>query len=56
MDSDASIDNGECPAANIGLAKWRLKCSYEIFGQGSTAVIILNFFAKNPPHRQAEKR
>jgi hypothetical protein len=24
--------------------------------QGSTAVILLNFCAKNPPHRQAEKR
>ena len=26
------------------------------FVQGSTAVILLNFCAKNPPHRQAEKR
>jgi hypothetical protein len=41
---------------NIGLAIWRLKCFYEIFVQGSTAVILLNFCAKNPPHRQAEKR
>jgi len=24
--------------------------------QGSTAVILLNFCAKNPPHRQAKKR
>jgi hypothetical protein len=24
--------------------------------QGSTAVILLNFGAKNPPHRQAENR
>jgi len=24
--------------------------------QGSTAVILLNFCAKNPPHRQAENR
>ena len=43
-------------AGNIGLAIWRLKCFYETFVQGSTAVILLNFCAKNPPHRQAEKR
>ena len=42
------------PTANIGLAIWRLKCFYETFVQGSTAVILLNFSAKNPPHRQAE--
>ena len=42
--------------ANIGLAIWRLKCFYETFVQGSTAGILLNFCAKNPPHRQAEKR
>ena len=40
-------------AHNIGLAIWRLKCFYETFVQGSTAVILLNFGAKNPPHRQA---
>jgi hypothetical protein len=34
---------------NIGLAIWRLKCFYETFVQGSTAVILLNFGAKNPP-------
>ncbi len=43
-------------AANIGLAIWRLKCFYETFMQGSTAVIRLNFCAKNPPLRQAAKR
>jgi hypothetical protein len=32
--------------ANIGLAIWRLKCFYETFVQGSTAVILLNFCAK----------
>ena len=41
---------------NIGLAIWRLKCFYETFVQGSTAVILWNFCAKNPPHRQAENR
>jgi hypothetical protein len=43
-------------ATNIGLAIWRLKCFYETFVLGSTAVILLNFSAKNPPHRQAENR
>jgi hypothetical protein len=43
-------------AGNIGLAIWRLKCFYETFVQGSAVVILLNFFAKNPPHRQAENR
>ena len=42
--------------ANIGLATWRLQGFYETFVQGSTAVILLNFCAKNPPHRQAENR
>jgi len=42
--------------ANIGLAILRLKCFYETFVQDSTAVILLNFCAENPPHRQAEKR
>ena len=44
------------PAANIGLAIWRLKCFYETFVQSSKAVILLNFYAKFPPHRKAEKR
>ncbi len=43
-------------AANIGLAIWRLKCFYETFVEGSTAGILLNFCAKTPPHRLAEKR
>jgi hypothetical protein len=43
-------------AGNIGLAIWRLKCFYETFVQNSTAVILLNFCDKNPPHRQAENR
>ena len=49
-----STDKQRTP--NIGLAIWRLKCFYETFVQGSTAVILLNFCAKNPPHRQAAKR
>ena len=41
---------------NIGLAIWRLKCFHETFVQGLTVGILLNFCAKNPPHRQAENR
>lgn len=41
---------------NIGLAIWWLKCFYETFVQGSTFGNLLNISAKNPPHRQAEKR
>jgi hypothetical protein len=48
--------NKENRTANIGLAIWRLKCFNETFVKGSTAVILLNFCARNPPHRQAEKR
>ena len=44
------------PATNIGLAIWRLKCFYETFVQGSTLGILMNFCAKNPPHRQAANR
>ena len=50
------IVDGKARTANIGLAIWRVSCFYETFVQGSTAVILLNFCAKNPPHRQAEKR
>ena len=51
-----SFDEQKQRPANIGLAIWRLKCFYETFVQGSTAVILMNFCAKNPPHRQAENR
>jgi hypothetical protein len=50
------LTNERITTANIGLAIWRLKCFYETFVQGSTAVILLNISAKNPPHRQAAKR
>ena len=47
------LERQKITATNIGLAIWRLTCFYETFVQGSTAVILLNFCAKNPPHRQA---
>ena len=43
-------------AHNIGLAIWQLKYFCQTFVQGSTAVLLLNFCAKNPPHRQDENR
>jgi hypothetical protein len=46
----------EARTANLGLAIWRLKCFYETFVQGSIAVILLNFSAKIPPHRQMANR
>ena len=56
METLVETDEEKRAAYNIGLAIWRLKYFYETFVQGSTAVILLNFSAKNPPHRQAEKR
>jgi hypothetical protein len=54
---EITIRNGQRKTPyNIGLAIWRLKYFYETFVQSSTAVILLNFCAKNPPHRQAENR
>jgi hypothetical protein len=38
------------------LAIWRLTEFLSAFVQKQTAVILINFSAKNPPHRQAEKR
>lgn len=55
MKLDNHLDDRKA-ATNIGLAIWRLMYFYETLVQGSTAVILLNFCAKNPPHRQAEKR
>jgi hypothetical protein len=46
MDSDTHIDNRECPAANIGLAIWRLTSFYETFVLSSTFEILMNFSAK----------
>ena len=42
--------------ANTVLPKAGLNSFDWTFVQGSTAVILLNFCAKNPPHRQAENR
>jgi hypothetical protein len=42
--------------ANIGLPQWRVTCIYDTFVVNQSAVLLLNFCAKNPPLRQAEKR
>ena len=41
---------------NTVLPKWRQKCYYETFVLSSTAVILLNFSANNPPLRQYPNR
>ena len=57
-----SIDNGlqgqttRTTGYNTVLPKWRQKCYYETFVLNSTAVILLNFSANNPPLRQYPNR
>jgi hypothetical protein len=43
-------------AGNSGLPQWGLTCFYDSLVQNRSAVLRLNFSAKNPPLRQAEKR
>ena len=49
-------DRNEGRSANIGFAKWRVKCFYESFVQSSSSVFQMKFCAKNPPLRKAENR
>lgn len=49
-------DKREARTANIGFAKWRVKCFYDSLVQGSSSVFQLNICAENPPLRKAEKR
>ncbi len=49
-------NHNRMPAGNIGLPQWGLMCFYETLVHKRTAVLLLNFSAKNPPLRQAEKR
>ena len=59
---NCSIDNGlqgqttRTTGYNTVLPKWRQKCYYETFVLNSTAVILLNFSANNPPLRQYPNR
>jgi hypothetical protein len=41
-------------AANIGLPQWGLTCFYYSAVLNRSAVLRLNFYAENPPLRQAE--
>ena len=54
--TDKSTDEKEHRSDNTVLPKWRVKCLCETFVQGSTAVILMKFCAKNPPLRQYPKR
>ena len=38
--------------ANIGFAKWRVKCFYDSLVQGSSSVFQMNICAENPPLRK----
>lgn len=49
MDKTLFQNMDRTAAPNISLAIWRLKCFYETFVQGLVAVILLNFYTKNPP-------
>ncbi|HNK90399.1 MAG TPA: hypothetical protein PKN63_07545 [Chitinophagales bacterium] len=57
-----NIDNGlqeltnRTTGYNTVLPKWRQKCYYETFVQGSTVVLLLNFSANIPPLRQYPNR
>ena len=43
-------------SANIGFAKWRVKCFYDSLVQDLSSVFQLNICAENPPLRKAENR
>lgn len=49
-------DRKEGRSANIGFAKWRVKCFYDSLVQGSSSVFQMNICAENPPLRKAENR
>lgn len=49
-------DKREARTANIGFAKWRVKCFYDSLVQGSSSVFQLNICAENPPLRKATIR
>ena len=51
-----TLHEKEQRTANIGFAKWRVKCFYDSLVQGSSLVFQMNICAENPPLRKAEKR
>jgi len=52
---DIMTNNKQRPA-NSGLAKGGLTCFVETFVQGSSFVLLMNFYAENLSLRQAENR
>lgn len=53
---DITTDEKEHRTANIGFAKWRVKCFYDSLVQDSSSVFQMNICAENPPLRKAENR
>jgi len=52
MTTNLNIDDRkEARTANIGLPQWGLTCFYDTFVVNQSAVLRLNFCAKNPPLR-----
>jgi hypothetical protein len=49
-------DRKEGRSANIGFAKWRVKCFYDSLVQGSSSVFQMYICAEIPPLRKAESR
>jgi hypothetical protein len=56
IDNDLQGQTTRTTGYNTVLPKWRQKCYYETFVLNSTAVILLNFSANNPPLRQYPNR
>jgi len=56
VDKGLQVRTTRTTGYNKVLPKWRQKCYYEIFVQGSTVVLLLNFSANNPPLRQYPNR
>jgi len=54
--TDKQTNKTEGQHTTAVLQKWRFSASYDSFVVGSSAVLRLNFCAKNPPLRQAAKR
>jgi len=50
------MTNNKQRPANSGLAKGGLTCFLETFLQGSSFVLLMNFYAENLSLRQAENR
>ena len=54
--SPTNHDRQGSTGGNRRLAQWRVTCFYDTFVVNRSAVLLLNFSAKNPPLRQAPNR